>query len=286
MDRNYISDAIIIELEKPLKPFHSHHWFHIGEYYLAKPSRRELNVNNVVIIPPTRNFYSQITKVSGFFLLLSLPVYNLSRLVIVDPLFVPYKLLDKSGMIKNYSEYSVFEHGTHLSIDDIHSLWTYNKNYPEELQFQIIKNKSQYQFYINKSIIQAADVSLSFGHYPHHSTDWFSNHDDVDRNTVRRKIISFCQSTHFNRLLLERTTRIQFYHFNDIITEGSDSSWNQKDPNKTICKMVIYQRDVNRRFVHLETIIKNIFRSLQSRKGMKILNNIIITNFHYSFVCR
>eukprot|EP00639_Heterosigma_akashiwo_P001039 CAMPEP_0194584230 /NCGR_PEP_ID=MMETSP0292-20121207/16905_1 /TAXON_ID=39354 /ORGANISM="Heterosigma akashiwo, Strain CCMP2393" /LENGTH=400 /DNA_ID=CAMNT_0039439191 /DNA_START=388 /DNA_END=1587 /DNA_ORIENTATION=- len=66
--------SVLISLSQPWKTFESDHWFHISEYYLARSREiRPLVPANatVYIVTPTRVFFEQLTVFTTFLLVLS-----------------------------------------------------------------------------------------------------------------------------------------------------------------------------------------------------------------------
>lgn len=237
--------SMIVKLESSEpRRFHSHHWFHIAEHYLAHPSSfssgTKYNASSIYIIPPSSSFYSQLTKSSMFFLLLSLPFENIHRAIVINPSQViacfPHRDIEKFSTsytyinIQSYQYLEAYKSVSSLSMTNLIPSCVYFNSITtiESSDKNSIKNNCN-------------NVYLAPGKYAYPSTDWFPNAQDS--SLIRQRVMNLCPNlTPYNN------ESKQFI-------------------------LVIYQRDRSRRFVDLDSILSHIRPLISNQWQIRVINH-------------
>ena len=295
------NEAIFIQLEKSVRNFHSHHWFHIAEFFLYKPlSQPILNGNNktVIILPPSSNFLNQLTPMSIFFLLVSLPVLNLNRVIILNPKSITKSVSTSNNISyhnnQNYFNYFLTDSKQYSQYQ--HYFWMNkpiskknNTSYPNKvLQLSPSSSSSTSEYSLShNSIISipksftSTDIQYHFGKYPQDTRNWLNSSSESD--IIRNRISYLCKD--YNKSLILENKNIKYWTFkNNVLTRfnpidslvSGTSNKNITD-TKRLLKLVVYQRDINRHFHHLRNNLQHIFEQLSTLQPV-ILTNPVIMN--------
>jgi len=114
-------ETTLVALPKPKRRFHSNHWFHDGEYFLsmhAHPALRAIvaNGDSIIILANEIKFVRQLTNMAAFILALALGPLDgsLKRLEVFEPAYLDIKLDDegiKWGSFSSYGAGFVFRPG-------------------------------------------------------------------------------------------------------------------------------------------------------------------------------
>ena len=300
------SPFTLFQLETPINRFHSHHWFHICEYYLAQPlSSQRLqfigNNHSYVIIPPTSKFFLQLTKTAFFFLLLSLPIQSYDKsinVLVIDPIYVTRKSNNTTS-----SSYCI-----NLSDNFKANLWIYNARNQYEMFHRV--NNVLYSDYITSYSSEAITIP---GRLPVPTTDWFrfSNESHI----IRDRIVNYCPLIHtaspspassshstvetWRSEHSQKQISISFSRSSSSSSSSKDklNSTKQHSNEKTsilnhgsfatpmnatrTLKLVVYQRDSNRRISDLHAYLLDSFIQLSSIRHSSLLDPTT-THTHHS----
>ena len=302
------NENLFVQLEKSIRKFHSHHWFHIAEFFLYKPLLQPiLNGRNktAIILPPSSNFFNQLTPMSIFFLLVSLPIQNLNQAAILNP-----KSLTKSVSISNNIPYNNNQNNFTYSLTDSkqhnqyqYYIWTNQpplliKNdtnhpnlYNKILQLQSSSSSSIEHSLFHHSIsilptsFTSTDINYHFGKYPQDTQNWLNSSKESD--VIRNRISYLCKD--YNQSLIFDNKYIKYWTFkNNVLTRFFPSSNiidsthysnsnNNKVPNKPL-RLAVYQRDINRHFHHLRHNLQLLFEQLSIFQNPVILTKPVIMN--------
>lgn len=302
INTSYSGQFTLFQLETPINRFHSHHWFHICEYYLTQPLSSQRfqfigNNHNYIIIPPTSKFFIQLTKTAFFFLLLSLPIQSYNKalnVIVIDPTYVTRKSINTTS-----STYYI-----NLSADLRASLWIYNSNN----LFGVFRkvNNVLYSDYVTSYSPDAITIP---GRLPVPATDWFRFHNESD--VIRDRIVYYCtparailssptSSSHstietwrsehsqqqihtsFNRS--SRSSKDRFISTKQLekaspSTLKDGSSTTPMNATRTL-KLVVYQRDSNRRIFDLHTYLHDLFIEVSSIRHTALHDQVTSRSHH------
>lgn len=274
-EKSNLADHYIVQLEKPLKSFHSHHWFHMSEFYLPQSLSKNSAIkypsrNKAIIIPPTSRFLTQLTKASFFFLILSLPFKALKQILLVDPKFI------------SLCEFT-FDYCLNMDTAQPH-VWIYNPLLEESHQFRFIArplfpvtsslnlhttgtdNSSMLSYKrLSKLYFNSKDITYATGRYPQSVHTWFN--DTAHSDIIRERILSYCHHTSFKRLMESQPNIIKLWNITTAAIPmkhsiESASHTLTMDTHPTMYRLVIYQRDRSRRILHLQLVISQILTEL------------------------
>lgn len=249
-DKNEIRN-VVVQLESSDRRFHSHHWFHIAEHYLAHPSRRNLTSAQVLyMIPPSASFYSQLTRTSVFFLLLSLPFENIHRAVVVDSSRHVQSCPPSSVHLQSYQsplQYFSLAQSTFLEayVNTSRSLASIPQVDTQCVYFHPTTNL------LSSDMRDSSNFYIASGKHAYPSSDWFP--DANDATLIRRRILRFCDSSSGSGTYI-----------------GTSSIFDSDQP---LLKLVIYQRDRNRRLLDVDGFIARILGEASPRWRVMVLRH-------------
>lgn len=278
----------IVGLSKPVHRFHSDHWFHIAEYYLANnmvinsASSFEVNLHDeqsdachvIIIAPDNVRFLKRITKVTFFLLLLSFTNVNEMSVLVVSK---KHSLSKQSAHNHIYRALSYFA-GVENSV-------LYDGSRPVSERF-IMQSKNYRQQVIPssaKNTICTDRSSIESGNVPVNSGKWFNSSLQADR--MRHKISVLCSNNYeaheedssSDHDVSMQLRRAQPHIFVSRKVDGSFfalpaamkrpigafrgsnmSTYGRK------YRMVLYERDSNRFFQDIEGILQLLSRETDS----------------------
>jgi hypothetical protein len=266
-----IPNLFLILIEKPLRSFHSHHWFHIGEHYLfdlKKPKISLIEPVTIFLLAPSGRFIQQLTKVASFFLLLSLPIQfptnrNYSMNVfLIDPTVI------QKGMLKLPPIGSARKLGNpkliSFALNPYYLLYNSSASYNQQYQHMFDQKSSGEavrsllsRLNLDRSTaypnicFDESSFHYSIGKFPGETSNWFR--DQNETMLVRTRINQYC-----NQIPLEEVIKnIESWSLSHTSMISLIS--NEIMP---LFKLVVYQRDTNRKFVELESILTRIFNKM------------------------
>jgi len=279
-----IIDTAVLHLQRPQRPFHGNHWYHIGEYYISRQEiihqllskyTEKYAVRHLKLVVHDYRLTKTMTKMSFSLVVLSclgqlsheqrnsimsIELYapktthyyagneyiddmgnirNGTVLTIIEnkpPLFGYYNInsdrvqfikyaepdnyMNRKALFENEKDNNVVQHQPSDNIMDSVTSWmpTWRLN-PTDASYHCRKNPCREVVYMG-----------SIGDTPIAPVEWFQSSAQADR--FRAQALSLCQidkHTHFGSDNVQRTYT-----------------------------MIVYQRDLNRRFIHLNKVIETL----------------------------
>lgn len=246
-------NALLYVLAKPQSKFHSHHWFHLGEYYISQIENISSNVSNysnqlenIFIAVNNERFLIDISPMSIFLLSLAF-CKNTKKVTILYP-----KRISSSS---NYSNSLIKSSNTNLIYYYINTT-----NYEFQFKTQNAVHKS-----FGKSTIECAKYMGTYGYKPVQSDRWFLNIDNV--NKFRESLSLMCP-IEINPLPQSLVTS-HLYPYNSANTSDLLVSSKQLKKNK----LLVYQRDLNRQFSNFNDVLSQLNGALGSQWAIDVLNH-------------
>lgn len=258
-------ETTLVALPKPKRRFHSNHWFHDGEYFLsmhAHPALRAIvaNGDSIIILANEIKFVRQLTNMAAFILALALgpPDGSLKRLEVFEPAYLDIKLDDegiKWGSFISYGAGFVFRPSPRKLSPGKSSFFT--PSFGERISSSLASSRSAAAGGSGEAEESVRDGRgktcrcgklVDFvGRTPVSSTEWFrgGGKRDDDRDEVagmKRKIDALC-----GRIAPNASKPL---------------------------KMLVYQRNANRKFENLPALLLQLKRALGP--------SWIIESFHHS----
>lgn len=227
---------ILYRTHKPLRRFHSNHWFHLCEYYLS--SRRSISIgsdaNKIVIAVHEPQFLRDITSMTIFILLLT---------------FSNEKMKEMSVLYAQHIQNSSSEKLIVTWTNDF-NVYSYRNDSNYNNQYHNIGKNSQRRVVMSDCFVDKGNV----GAIPIPSDEWFRDKDAVV--SLRSKIEQLCP-----------------LQLHGIPGWMLNSSFYRQSFESKPHKMVIYQRDSNRYFDHLNSLTESLANELVLWKIGIIIHN-------------
>lgn len=189
-----LETVLTVKLLKPLHRFHSDHWFHMAEYYLSNNNRTTCAaalINSgpsvvIIIAPKDPRFLEKLTKVAFFMLLLSFTDENMRTVLVVNHDFIPPDQVSRQGFQdftpKRNLRLSVFS----LAFD---TMLQYDLTRPINDRFTPLYKHPSRPFSEHGKVSSIMDT-ITAGRTPMSSGRWFHSRDQVGR--FRSKIARLC----------------------------------------------------------------------------------------------
>jgi hypothetical protein len=282
----YTSDEKeIIILEKSSEHYHSHHWYHIGQHFLSTKHNHKIIQHSHIQISPTHfEFIEQLSKIGFFILLLSLNFHNIIPTVI--EVVGPYKVVND-----NIGDTILLDHAINqkVLISPSNEIWIYNFSKPLQYRFMIKKQSyfSFLRFQSNQLPIECVEYNsvLKVGSKSAINSSFWMNDKSYTGDTIRKQIKLFCNGSEIFR----KISNPRFFIYrnwyqnssNNLRFENSHTHLQKKEKNQY--KIVIYQRDQNRKWIDFKNMLKRITKAIHSRDELKSsikMNNTIVMNKH------
>lgn len=266
------SSVFVYQLSNKHRRFHSNHWFHLCEYYLSRIHQihswrdkvaaidQQNEEEEVVVAVNSPKFLEHITPMTVFLLTLSFKYYSdsVKKVTVVFP-SEQYTIFSRSNTDDANGN------TTTIVWNNQYSIFSYNNVSLYEQQYRT--QKPRFQFRSKSSKVECATFMGSFGDYPIPSDSWFRHKVDVNR--VRQSIAQMCPLVHHPIPHTLLKGHIFQWARNRLVglTESApirdkpgrfSGTTSENNVNVTTFKLVVYQRDLNRRFVDLEGILRKL----------------------------
>lgn len=231
----------LVALRKPVRRFHSNHWFHDGEYFVSMHANAALlrivqRGDTIVIMANEAKFVRQLTNVAAFLLVLALsPDGSARRLEVYEPAYLSVRVDADSARWGSFASY-----GPGFVFDPSGAPETHFR----AVQFGA-RNGRERRCHCGKLVDFV-------GRYGVRSSRWFKSKDEVE--AMRAKAASLCAAVGSNLTRLDplgSTLRV----------------WPMAPPHPGSTrrlKLVVYQRNSNRKFSDLDGLLRELVRELQS----------------------
>lgn len=271
----------IIYMQKPRRPFHGNHWYHIGEYYLSRHKQiqtmlHNTSYTNVVLLTHDTKLTRMMTKFTFFLSALSVSLH------------------DGSDRIHKLQNIELFSPLTKSKIKDL-----------KQLQLNCDSNRNRSDFCINTPFIWQGGGPLyrysgfshnngdagaiqssppvratssrcrcghyvgSIGAYPIETTHWFAQNTTKDTAALRNAAMRMCR--HYNGTTMRSNDNGGSSGSGDgsMIQQYQKAVLSGTSGHSRTYKLLIYERDKNRRFADLLGTIKAITAALGSQSSAK-----------------
>jgi len=277
-----VAEEVFLFIEKPLKSFHSDHWFHLGEYFVGwrtqvrqqieqHCSKYQANYGNtclqrrsfkLVIIANQVSFVKHFTKMTLFLILLSVSVNEettFSHVSLYGPVKHHKHCLRRSNEAHyGYSDcYSFGKRFVTYSKDSSSGKYTYKFQH-DSLQTNsvIVTDYHVYNPRYTNSTICNPDVNvlnLKIGREAKSSYMWFEK-DTNDSARLRDALNIICAGVDHDKI---KKKEVKYLHY---------TAENQEERN-----VVIYDRNDNRKIAQLSALIDKLMQLLSSSSFSKKL---------------
>lgn len=257
-------NTTVVRLSPPQRPFHSNHWFHIAEYYLANHHYfLNLKSSGIIIVSCDSKFVHLLTKSAFFFLVMMLPIQQSEWVMVVPPSY--FEHCDQRGQLISPPKY------TKDNFDE--KVWMLRKNQSKYTSLQI--RSSSLENFRFQPLCSPTEIAV--GSTPINSSKWFYSYAEVE--SFRSKIAQVCGSHSINGLT--QSTMLQKWNYStsregsygtkrgvqsDIRINIHDNYVHDLPTTKlskhAVFKLVVYQRDSNRRFQDLHNILQKIMTEI------------------------
>ena len=235
---NNDSNQFIIKLSSPLKAkaggtFKGNHWFHMAEYYLSQARRfnhytKNVSSATVFVVASEYKMFNFISKMGIYFLSLSFMSGSGGKLVLLHPRSLSSLEHNLGGGSRVRQLISFATHGP------MHTYFPPSKlDMMPQNHFQFSVHASNCQCICGKYLGEVGKESVN-------RSEWFK--DAIDRKEIKDKIKRFCNSS-------------------DV-----DFGGKQKESESTRKRLIMYQRDIDRRFLNLESVQEVITKELQKQE--------------------
>ena len=266
LDANKVRDlearanaTTLVALRKPSRRFHSNHWFHDGEYFLSMHSnaalRRIVQRDDVIIIMANEaKFVRQLTNVAAFLLLLALsPDDSARRLDVYEPAYLSVRVDaddNRWGSFASYGPGFIYDRGAA----------------PEE-HFKAVAFGARNG---QDKVCHCGKLVDFVGKKPTRSSQWFRSHAEVA--DMRAKAASICARASNLTLLdpLGATLKVWPGERERHLTgnAGGPPPVQQYLAGSRALKLVVYQRNSNRKFSDLDALLQHLSAGLHGVRGI------------------
>lgn len=249
LSRNACNDTVIYRLAKPWHNFHPNHWYHLGEYFISQISNISLSgigssSRHVIILVNSLDFLQSITPMTIFLLALSFRIHGgISTLTFLSDVNTKQFLPLNHGHIRWVRSDIYYQYRNVSSYEDQFIL---KKLYPQE--------------HFDNIVISGCYVyGGTYGYFPMYSSKWFQNSKDIAlfQSSINR-MCPIHRKLFPDALIQEKL----------LSYEGIFKPYN-RSPNQL--KMVIYQRDVNRKFYRFDWMLSILYTSLKDQWHIDVI---------------
>jgi len=227
--------TILFALRKPQRRFHSNHWFHDGEYFLAKQSSELTSVvasgDTILVMANEVKFVQQLTPMAAMLILLALsPDGSASRLEFFEPSFL-YKRKLADGKWGSFASYGPG--------------FVYDSKAPMLDRFSSAKFGSRGSSMGRGKSCYCGKFVGGLGKAPTGSSRWFTSASQI--TNMRAKVLHLCS-------------------MNPNSTTSTFGTAGSSKTDTRLFKLVIYDRNSNRRFLHLDAILTRLKAELEPHR--------------------
>ena len=295
------AETLTIKLSKPLHRFHSDHWFHIAEYYLinndkiictnSKSTEDIIEGKHksaiicpgpsavVIVAPEDPKFLKKLTKVAFFLLLLSFTDENMSTALVVNHDFLSQPHISRTVFGNIVSQ--PYLRWLHFLPPPV-MLLQYDIMKPINERFLAPSELTHKLFSENMKIFSPMN-SFNTGDVPNSSDRWFTSKDQVRRFRSKIHHLCDCPSSMTRPSQLEArsetaASQIRAAHPNILVSRKLNGIFlslplavvrplkvQPKISGIRRYRMVIYERNSNRRFSDLEETLELLSKYTDSQ---------------------
>jgi hypothetical protein len=258
VDVNYYAQAVaggssetaVIGVENPVRSFHTHHWFHMAEFYTSQHERFSdmAHYTSAVVLAPSRDFMNQLNAMSFFLLCLAFHRTNLTSIHIFYA-GTPWSQETRNISISDTSQSLM---ASLLQGRNEEYTWVFDLRQKLSTRFHRASLVSTSQ-----SEIPAIDVDpqrsmrpfLHFDGQPRESGKWIA--EDADADSMRSRIASMCATTP----LATPPAGSRGAGSGRAVAESAGKAG---DAEQAVLQMVVYVRDINRKFTDLRGLLSKL----------------------------
>ena len=233
----------LVALRKPARRFHSNHWFHDGEYFVSFHANAALlrivhHGDTIVVLANEAKFVRQLTNVAAFLLVLGLsPDGSARRLEVYEPAYLSVRIDADSVRWGSFASYGPG--------------FVFDPSGAPETHFRAVRfgarNGRERRCHCGKLVDFVGRLGVR-------SSQWFKNTNEAE--AMRTKAASLCAAVGSNITRLDPLG-------------SSLRIWpmapHPGSPRRL--KLVVYQRNSNRKFADLEGLLRELARELQNHDG-------------------